>query len=97
MNILQQFGIIPIDFSAMEAVLSGYRHPKDKVSQMEKNRGLISHKKGIFVVLRDIHRLPMRILISKLSANACPVCREDARVDFSKLKKQRTRMRLVRF
>lgn len=57
MNVLEQFGIVPIDFATLEAVLSEYRYPGDKVSQMEKKGELIRLKKGIFVVSPNIHRL----------------------------------------
>lgn len=57
MNILEQFGIIPIDFNTLGNVLSTYRYPKDKVSQMEKNGELIRLKKGLFIVSPDIHRM----------------------------------------
>ena len=50
MNILEQFGITPIDFN-------GYKYPRDKVSQMEKNGELIRLKKGLFIVSPDINRL----------------------------------------
>ena len=45
MNVLEQFGIVPIDFATLEAVLSEYRYPGDKVSQMEKKRGIDSASK----------------------------------------------------
>ena len=57
MNVLEQFGIIPIDFNTLGAVLSAYRYPRDKVSRMEKNGELIRLKKGLFIVSPDIHRM----------------------------------------
>lgn len=57
MNVLEQFGIIPIDFEVLEAVLTEYRYPKDKVSRMEKNGELLRIKKGLFVVSPEIHRM----------------------------------------
>lgn len=57
MNVLEQFGIIPIDFNTLGAVLNTYRYPKDKVSHMEKNGELIRLKKGLFIVSPDIHRM----------------------------------------
>ncbi|MDP2889011.1 MAG: hypothetical protein Q8P34_08610 [Bacteroidota bacterium] len=57
MNLLEQFGIIPIDFNTLKAVFSEYRYPKDKVSLMEKNGELIRLKKGLFIVSPDIHRM----------------------------------------
>lgn len=57
MNVLEQFGIIPIDFEALEAVLTEYKYPKDKVSRMEKNGELLRIKKGLFVVSPEINRM----------------------------------------
>lgn len=57
MNVLEQFGIIPIDFEALETVLTEYKYPKDKVSRMEKNGELLRIKKGLFVVSPEIHRM----------------------------------------
>ena len=57
MNVLEQFGIVPIDFATIEAVLSEYRYPGDKISQMEKNGELIRLKKGVFVVSPNITRM----------------------------------------
>jgi predicted transcriptional regulator of viral defense system len=66
MNVLEQFGIVPIDFATLETVLSEYRYPRDKVSQMEKNGELIRLKKGVFVVSPNIHRM---IISRELVAN----------------------------
>lgn len=57
MNVLEQFGIIPIDFEALETVLTEYKYPKDKVSRMEKNGELLRIKKGLFVVSPEIHHM----------------------------------------
>lgn len=56
MNILEQFGIVPIDFNTIESLLKGYKYPKDKVSQMERNGELIRLKKGLYIVSPEIHR-----------------------------------------
>lgn len=56
MNILEQFGIVPIDFNTIESLLKEYRYPKDKVSQMERNGELIRLKKGLYIVSPEIHR-----------------------------------------
>jgi len=55
MNVLEQFGIVPIDFATLKAVLGEYSYPENKVSQMEKNGELIRLKKGVFVVSPNIH------------------------------------------
>ncbi|MDP3643299.1 MAG: hypothetical protein Q8S54_08945, partial [Bacteroidota bacterium] len=57
MNVLEQFGIVPIDFITLVAVLGEYRYPGDKVSKMEKKGELIRLKKGLFVVSPNIHRM----------------------------------------
>jgi predicted transcriptional regulator of viral defense system len=57
MNVLEQFGIVPIDFATLKAVLGEYRYPGNKVSQMEKNQELIRLKKGLFVVSPELNRL----------------------------------------
>jgi hypothetical protein len=57
MNVLEQFGIVPIDFTILATVLGGYKYPKDKVSKMEKGGELIRLKKGLFVVAPSVHRM----------------------------------------
>lgn len=57
MNVLEQFGIVPIDFTTLATVLGGYKYPKDKVSKMEKGGELIRLKKGLFVVAPSVHRM----------------------------------------
>jgi predicted transcriptional regulator of viral defense system len=57
MNVLEQFGIVPIDFATLETVLGEYKFPGNKISQMEKNGELIRIKKGLFIVSPDLHRL----------------------------------------
>lgn len=57
MNVLEKFGIVPIDFTTLEALLSEYKYPHNKVSQMEKSGELIRLKKGLFIVSPEIHRM----------------------------------------
>lgn len=57
MNILEKFGIVPVDFTTLEALLGEYRYPQNKVSQMEKSGDLIRLKKGLYVVSPEIHRM----------------------------------------
>jgi predicted transcriptional regulator of viral defense system len=59
MNVLEQFGIIPIDFATLATVFGEYKSPKDKISKMEKSGELIRLKKGLFVVAPEVHRLPV--------------------------------------
>jgi len=66
MNILEQFGIIPIDFSTLASAFSEYKSLHDKVANMEKNGELIRLKKGLYVVSPVIHR---KTLSKELIAN----------------------------
>jgi hypothetical protein len=50
MKELDQFGIIPVDFSVLADVFSEYRHPEDKLSSLENKGDLIRLKKGMYVV-----------------------------------------------
>lgn len=56
MNVLEQFGIIPIDFATLVTVLSDYKSPKDKIAKMDKSGELIRLKKGLFVVAPEVNR-----------------------------------------
>ena len=66
MNILEQFGVVPIDFPTLVNLLGEYKSPRDKVSSLEKSGQLIRLKKGLFVVSPDIHK---RALSKELIAN----------------------------
>lgn len=57
MNILEQFGIVPVDFATLSTILSGYNYPKDKVANLEKSGDLIRLKKGMYVVSPKVHNL----------------------------------------
>ena len=57
MNVLEEFGIVPIDFPALVTVLGDYKYPKDKVSKMEGKGELIRLKKGLYVVAPDVHHM----------------------------------------
>ena len=57
MNVLEEFGIVPIDFPALVNVLGDYKYPKDKVSKMEDKGELIRLKKGLYVVAPEVHHM----------------------------------------
>ena len=57
MVVLEEFGVVPIDFPALVTVLGDYKYPKDKVSKMEGNGELIRLKKGLYVVAPNVHHL----------------------------------------
>jgi uncharacterized protein YifN (PemK superfamily) len=59
MNILEKFGIIPIDYSTIVSVLPSYKSPKDKIAALEKSGEIIRLKKGLFVVAPMFHHLPI--------------------------------------
>ena len=57
MVVLEEFGVVPIDFPALVTVLGDYKYPQDKVSKMESNGELIRLKKGLYVVAPNVHHL----------------------------------------
>ena len=59
MNVLEEFGVVPIDFPALANVLGDYKYPHDKVSKMEVNGELIRLKKGLYVAGPNVHRMPL--------------------------------------
>jgi hypothetical protein len=50
MRELAKFGIVPIDYNILVSALSGYKSPKDKISQLEKNGDIVRVKKGLYVL-----------------------------------------------
>ncbi len=50
MKKLDQFGIIPVDFSILSDVFSEYKHPEDKISALENKGEIIRLKKGLYVI-----------------------------------------------
>jgi len=59
MEVLEQFGIIPIDYSILLTAFANYKSPKDKVAGLVKRGALIRLKKGLFVVAQNIHKQPL--------------------------------------
>ncbi len=66
MDILKQFGVVPIDFATLSTAIGDYNSPHDKISGMEKRGLLIRLKKGLFVVSPDINK---QLLSKELIAN----------------------------
>lgn len=54
MKELLRFGIVPIEFDVLVAMLSNYHSPKDKISLLEKSGSLIRLKKGLYVVSSEL-------------------------------------------
>ncbi|RPI46418.1 MAG: hypothetical protein EHM46_00600 [Bacteroidetes bacterium] len=53
---MEEFGVIPVDYSTIITHLGGYKAPGDKVSKLEKRGELIRLKKGLFVISPEISR-----------------------------------------
>lgn len=51
---LEQFGVVPVDFSALATLLSDYKSPKSKIAAMERSGDLIRLKKGLFIVSPEV-------------------------------------------
>ncbi len=66
MNELEQFGIIPVDYTTVASLLGDYKSPRDKVVRLEKSGALIRLKKGLFVVSPIIHK---NVLSKELISN----------------------------
>jgi predicted transcriptional regulator of viral defense system len=50
MNLVEDVGIIPVDFSAISNFIGDFKAPKDKISKLEKSGKIIRLKKGMFVL-----------------------------------------------
>jgi len=59
MTVLEQFGVIPIDYATLLSVFAHYKSPKDKIAALVKSGALIRLKKGLFVVAPKIHKRPL--------------------------------------
>jgi len=54
MERLKQLGNIPIGYSVLKTLYSGYRYPRNKIASLEKEGVLIRLKRGVFVVSPEI-------------------------------------------
>lgn len=50
MEILNQFGVVPIDFSVLASQLTAYKSPRQKIVELVKEGSLIRLKRGLYVV-----------------------------------------------
>lgn len=50
MNLLNQLGIIPIDYGVLESLLADYKSPRQKIIELEKENAIIRLKRGMYVV-----------------------------------------------
>lgn len=50
MEILNQFGVVPIDYGVLVSQLTAYKSPRQKIVELEKEGSLIRLKRGLYVV-----------------------------------------------
>lgn len=50
MEILNQFGVIPINYGVLASQLTDYKSPRQKIVELEKEGSLIRLKRGLYVV-----------------------------------------------
>ena len=50
MEILNQFGIVPIDYGVLASQLTAYKSPRQKIVELVKEGSLIRLKRGLYVV-----------------------------------------------
>ena len=56
MEVLEQLGIIPVDYGALRSLLSGYNFPQNKIANLEREGKIIRLKRGLYVVSPDISK-----------------------------------------
>lgn len=59
MNVLEQFGVLPVDYFTIVTAIGDYKSPNDKVAGMEKKGELIRLKKGLYVVSPEVNKIPI--------------------------------------
>lgn len=50
MEILNQFGVVPIDYGVLASELATYKSPRQKIVELEKEGAIIRLKRGMYVV-----------------------------------------------
>ncbi|RPH33645.1 MAG: hypothetical protein EHM93_04070 [Bacteroidales bacterium] len=66
MDILEQLGIVPVDYSVLESLLGGYKSPSNKIANLEREGKIVRLKKGLFVISPNVSR---HLLSNELIAN----------------------------
>lgn len=66
MEYLKQLGIIPVDYALLSSIFNGYRYPRNKIANLEKEGKLIRLKRSLYVVSPD---LSGKLLSTELIAN----------------------------
>lgn len=65
MKQLSEIGIIPVDYSALESMLTEYASPRHKIADLEKAGQLVRLKRGLYVVSPTVSgRLLSTVLIA---------------------------------
>ena len=54
MKVLNQLGVIPVDYSVLRAIFLKYKFPKNKIASLENEGSLIRLKKGMYVVSPEV-------------------------------------------
>ena len=54
MEVLKEFGIIPVNTVASETLFTAYKYPQKKVRSLEQKGLLIRLKRGLFVVSSEV-------------------------------------------
>ena len=50
MDVLNQFGVVPIDYGVLASQLTEYKSPRQKIVELEKEGSIIRLKRGLYVV-----------------------------------------------
>jgi len=66
MENLKQLGIIPVSYTLLGSLFSGYKSPRNKIANLEIEGKLIRLKKGLYVVSPDVSG---KLLSTELIAN----------------------------
>ncbi len=66
MENLQQFGIVPVDYSVLRSLFSNYNFPRNKIASLELEGKLIRLKRGIYIASPDVSK---ELLSAELIAN----------------------------
>ena len=66
MEVLEQFGIVPVDYATLRSLFQDYNSPKNKIANLEQEGKIIRLKRGMFVISPKISR---QTLSTELIAN----------------------------
>lgn len=56
MEVLEQLGVIPVDYAVLRSLFSEYKFPKNKIALLEHEGKLIRLKKGMYIVSPDVSK-----------------------------------------